>query len=129
MNLAWWTTCTQACPQLLCVTSRTVGETFLAPEVTLALQLVLFAATAILAAWAASSARRAASFDVTRDFDALSLAVSKIQQSLRSTVMAKVRAAALTPRESPQTADAAHQAPLTKDQLRALVRARNGVTQ
>lgn len=91
-------------------------------------QLVLFALGAIAAVLAASSARRAASFDVTRDFDALAHAVMKLQSIARSEKMTRVRAAAAEPQQPAQLQ--LQQAPLTHEQLRALARARrNGVTQ
>lgn len=91
-------------------------------------QLVLLAASAGFAVLAASSARRAASFDVTRDFDALAHAVMKLQSVARSERMKVVRAAASQP-EQAQPASLTQQ-PLTHEQLRALLRARrNGATQ
>lgn len=91
------------------------------PELTLTLQLVLLAATAVLCVHAASSARRAASFDITRDFDALATAVGKLQALARSSTMAKVRAAALEPKD-PVAQPVSHTSRLTHDQLRAIVR-------
>lgn len=97
------------------------------PEVTLALQLVILAATGFLTVHAALSARRAASFDVTRDFDALATAVSRLQAVTRSEKMSKVRQAALVPAEQAQPVS---HGPLSHEQLRALARARhNGATQ
>lgn len=99
------------------------------PELTLTLQLVLLAVQAVLGVHAALSARRAASFDITRDFDALAVAVSKLQQAARSVHMSRVRGAALEPKPEP-VAQPLSQAKLTHQELRALARARlNGVTQ
>lgn len=90
---------------------------------TLIATIVLVGLSAACAVSAALSARRAASFDVTRDFDALVGVVAKLQKATRSETMSKVRAAALEPKHPPENTATA---PLTKDQLRQLVRARNG---
>jgi len=92
------------------------------------LQLVLLALSGGFAVLAASSARRAASFDVIRDFDALAHAVMKLQNVARSEKMTRVRAAASEPQH--QQPVAGPQMQLTHEQLRSLARARrNGVTQ
>lgn len=96
------------------------------PELTLTLQLVILAATAVLAWLAASSARRAASFDVTRDFDALASAVAKLQQLARSTQMKQVRAAALTPDVVQPVSQSPSMTPMTHEQLREISRRKNG---
>jgi hypothetical protein len=95
---------------------------------TIVIQLVLLALGAGFAVLAASSARRAASFDILRDFDALAHAVTRLQAVARSEKMTRVRAAALEPRQ--EAHQVSQQTSLTHEQLRALVRARrNGVTQ
>lgn len=91
-------------------------------------QLVLFALGAIAAVMAALSARRAASFDVTRDFDALAHAVMKLQHVARSEKMTRVRAAAAEQHQPAQPVS--QQSPLSHEQLRAIARARrNGAMQ
>lgn len=95
---------------------------------TVLVQLALLAMACIAAVFSALSARRAASFDLIRDFDALAVAVSKMQQQLRSVHMSRVRSAALVPREGEGPAQ--QTGPMTHDQLRALLRARrNGGVQ
>lgn len=96
-------------------------------DATLGFQLVILAATGFLSVYAASCARRAASFDVTADFAALANAVAKLQQLARSDQMKRVRAGSQGEPAAP-AAPAAH-GPLTHDQLRALVRSRNGAKQ
>lgn len=90
----------------------------------LAIQLALLSATAFLAVSAALSARRAASFDLTRDFDALAQSVAKLQGVLRSTTMQRVRAAALEPKVEASPGGNGAAAPPTHAQLRELARAR-----
>lgn len=89
-------------------------------------QLVLLGLGAGFAVLAASYARQAASFDITRDFDALAHAVGKLQQVARSEKMTRVRAAAADP--APSAAVPLTQAPLSHTELRALMRARTGAT-
>lgn len=96
------------------------------PILTVVLQLVLLALGAIFAVLAASSARRAASFDVTRDFDALAQIVMKLQNTARSAQMKAVRAAALEPQQAQPVSH--HQTKLSHAELRALMRSRNGGT-
>lgn len=83
-------------------------------------QLVLLALTCAAALISVSAARRAASFDITHDFEQLAQTVAKLQRATRSEVMQKVRAAALEPKPQPEPA-----AQLTpKEQLRAAWRAK-----
>lgn len=89
-------------------------------------QLVLLALGAGFAVLAASYARQAASFDLTRDFDSLAHAVTKLQTVARSEKMTRVRAAAAEPAAA--AAVPLTQAPLSHSELRALQRARNGAT-
>lgn len=74
-------------------------------------QLVLLAASAVSAVIALSAARRAASFDVTRDFDALCVAVGRLQKVTRSEKMAAVRQAGVE-RQAEELPHAAHKAQL-----------------
>ncbi|MGH8833335.1 MAG: hypothetical protein ACREXV_19965 [Polaromonas sp.] len=90
---------------------------------TIAIQLALLAITTCLVVYTALSARRAASFDMTRDFDALAAAVARLQSVARSAQMSKVRQAALPP-EQPHLVS--H--PQSHDQLRAYIRARDGAS-
>lgn len=94
---------------------------------TVLFQLVVLAVTVAAAVHAALSARRAASFDVTRDFDALAGAVGKLQQLARSAQMQRVRQGALASVEERPVGAAPQR--LSHDQLRALARSRNGATQ
>lgn len=93
------------------------------PETTILLQLALLALGGVLTVVTALFTRRAASFDITHDFEQLVQVVARIQRATRSEVMAKVRAAGLErPAESPA---AAGQVLTPKEQLRAQWRARH----
>lgn len=113
--IALWTTCVQP-----------VYSVCMTPGLTLVVQLVILALTSFVSVHAALSARRAASFDVTHDFESLAAAVAKLQNLARSTQMQRVRAAALEPKEAHQTILPAStaQAPLSHEQLRQLARAK-----
>jgi len=90
---------------------------------TVVVQLVLLALGAVCAVLAASFARRAASFDIGHDFEALAHAVAKLQRVARSEHMTRVRAAAVEPQQP--AAAITPTTPMPKDQLRALARAKH----